>query len=239
MRTKIHYIVIALLLVIGVSVAWMEQHSDESAGETPVVETPQGEQNTNGDAVNRQVPPTETPDSVGQEGESGTFRGVLEKVDVGCFADGECFVEVDGKHVTAIMGWTQGVVGSVQGVDGFGDLESHIGEVVEVYAELQDDHTYTLYGNSAYYIKRIEGASTAPVTTPGKGCVIGGCSGQLCTDASLGDMASTCEYREEYACYQTATCERQATGKCGWTETQALTQCLNTKSGGPERLEVQ
>lgn len=64
---------------------------------------------------------------------------------------------------------------------------------------------------------------TPPVT--GK-CYVGGCSSQLCTDKP--DMVSTCEYREAYACYQTATCERQASGQCGWTPTPALSQCLGS-----------
>jgi hypothetical protein len=55
------------------------------------------------------------------------------------------------------------------------------------------------------------------------GCVKTGCSGQICADQ---DMFSTCEWRDEYACYQTATCERQANGQCGWTQTPALTSCL-------------
>ncbi len=81
------------------------------------------------------------------------FEGKLEEVNVGCFADGECYVVVDGKHITAIMGWSQETVGSVQGVEGFGDLESHIGEVVEVYAQDKGDGTYTLYGSEGFYIK--------------------------------------------------------------------------------------
>ena len=56
------------------------------------------------------------------------------------------------------------------------------------------------------------------------GCFIGGCSGQLCTDNS--DVISTCEWRDEYQCYRSATCERQADGECGWTETEDLLQCL-------------
>ncbi len=56
-------------------------------------------------------------------------------------------------------------------------------------------------------------------------CYMGGCSSQLCTGQP--DAMSTCEYREEYACYKTATCERQATGKCGWTETAELNACLS------------
>lgn len=57
-------------------------------------------------------------------------------------------------------------------------------------------------------------------------CRPGGCSGQLCTDKP--DMVTTCEWREEYACYQTATCERQPSGECGWTKTEELQQCLTT-----------
>ena len=82
-----------------------------------------------------------------------TFTGKLTKVDTGCFSDGECFVEVDGKKVTALYGFNQAVVGSVVGVDGFGDLESHIGEEVEIYAQDNSDGTYTLYGSEGFYIK--------------------------------------------------------------------------------------
>lgn len=56
-------------------------------------------------------------------------------------------------------------------------------------------------------------------------CTVGGCSGQLCVEAS-NVVASTCEWREEYACYRSAVCERQADGNCGWTSTPELTQCL-------------
>ncbi len=55
-------------------------------------------------------------------------------------------------------------------------------------------------------------------------CHPGGCSGQICTDQP--DIVTTCEWREEYACYQSATCERQPSGECGWTETDELRQCL-------------
>jgi len=55
-------------------------------------------------------------------------------------------------------------------------------------------------------------------------CVISGCSSQICSDT---ETMSTCEYKEEYACYKTATCERQTSGQCGWTETEALRLCLS------------
>lgn len=57
-------------------------------------------------------------------------------------------------------------------------------------------------------------------------CFIGGCSSQVCSDQS--DIGSTCEWLEEYACYRTATCERQDDGTCGWTATPELDACLST-----------
>lgn len=55
-------------------------------------------------------------------------------------------------------------------------------------------------------------------------CYTGGCSGQYCSDQE--GLISTCEFRPEYACYDTATCERQDDGACGWTETPELDACL-------------
>jgi hypothetical protein len=60
-------------------------------------------------------------------------------------------------------------------------------------------------------------------------CHIGGCSAQICSDEP--GVGSTCEWLPEYECYQTATCERQSDGACGWTETQELESCL----GGDDR----
>ena len=57
-----------------------------------------------------------------------------------------------------------------------------------------------------------------------KQCYVGGCSSQLCTDQP--GAISTCEWREEYACYRDATCEVQADGNCGWTPTAELQACL-------------
>ncbi|CAN5152190.1 hypothetical protein BH11PAT3_BH11PAT3_0690 [soil metagenome] len=69
--------------------------------------------------------------------------------------------------------------------------------------------------------------STSPPSTPivGGRCYVGGCSGQLCT-ANPGTI-STCEYNPAYGCYKTATCERQSSGQCGFTQTPELAMCLN------------
>lgn len=65
-------------------------------------------------------------------------------------------------------------------------------------------------------------ATDEPVA-PAKQCRATGCSGQICADE---DRFSTCEFRPEYACYQQATCEVQADGECGWTQTAELQACL-------------
>jgi hypothetical protein len=59
---------------------------------------------------------------------------------------------------------------------------------------------------------------------PAGECFVGGCSSQICSDTP--DVVSTCEWTDAYACYQDATCERQADGQCGWTETPELQDCL-------------
>jgi len=58
-------------------------------------------------------------------------------------------------------------------------------------------------------------------------CVPAGCSKQLCVEESIaGDIISTCEYKEVYSCYREASCEKQQSGKCGWTETKELIECV-------------
>jgi len=57
------------------------------------------------------------------------------------------------------------------------------------------------------------------------GCVLGGCSGELCVDEADEPVFTTCVYREEYRCYSDALCERQSDGKCGWSSTPELLQC--------------
>jgi hypothetical protein len=58
-----------------------------------------------------------------------------------------------------------------------------------------------------------------------------GCSGQVCADQ---EVVTTCEWKPEYACYDTALCERQADGGCGFTPTPELTQCLAGSSTNPD-----
>ena len=114
-----------------------------------------------------------TPPPTNGKIKADVFTGKLEEVNTGCFADGECYVVVDGKHVTTIMGRSQEVVGKVQGVEGLGDLEKYIGKNVEVYARVNPDDTYTLYGSEGFYVKPSDGTNPAPTPTPTEHCSSG------------------------------------------------------------------
>lgn len=70
-------------------------------------------------------------------------------------------------------------------------------------------------------------SSAAAFSAAPKRCVVGGCSSQLCVDASQGDVMSTCEWTAAYGCYgKHSTCEVQPDGSCGWTPNEKLEQCL-------------
>ena len=140
---------IALLLIAGIY--WYATSRQE--GTAPSVnQSPTSEEAVTDNGRIATPTSTETP-AVDGKLKVGNFSGKLEKVDTGCFADGECYVVVDGKHITTTIGWSRDTVGSVQGVEGFGDLEKHIGEEVEVYAKDNGDGTYSLYGSEGFYVK--------------------------------------------------------------------------------------
>ena len=58
----------------------------------------------------------------------------------------------------------------------------------------------------------------------GSVCKATGCSGTICSDR---EVYSTCEWRDEYTCYNDyGVCERQSSGECGWKESKKLNSCL-------------
>lgn len=79
----------------------------------------------------------------------------------------------------------------------------------------------TLCAPNTTCVDKPTGAECVPNAQPA--CQKTGCSAQICADHSV---ITTCELRPEYACYQSATCARQANGQCGWTPSAALTACL-------------
>lgn len=57
-------------------------------------------------------------------------------------------------------------------------------------------------------------------------CIISGCNNEICGKE---EFISICVYFPEFACYKDAVCEVQENGKCGWTETKELLNCLEDK----------
>lgn len=56
-------------------------------------------------------------------------------------------------------------------------------------------------------------------------CLVTGCSGQLCADEPV---ASTCEWIDEYGCYQDhGVCARNEQNECAWQATDDLTGCID------------
>jgi eight-cysteine-cluster-containing protein len=82
---------------------------------------------------------------------------------------------------------------------------------------------FASFAGSAFAIAGCAAGTTAVDDEAEATCVKTGCSGQICADRR---MVSTCEFRPEFACFRSATCERQENGPCGWARTPALTACL-------------
>ncbi len=153
-------VVLGLILVLGGTKDTAETLNTMSSSTDTATTIPQsGSESTmdenSGLSVTTNSTTTVTTTSPDGKLKADTFTGMLTKVDTGCFADGECFVVVDGKKVTALIGFSTDIVGKVMGVESFGDLEQHIGKQVEVYAQVMADGTYTLYGSEGFYIKAI------------------------------------------------------------------------------------
>jgi len=99
------------------------------------------------------------------------------------------------------------------------------------FVEIPEDNTVVTPEDEAVIV--------SPVTpdAPTKRCYVSGCSGELCSSEQ--GVMSACIFREEYACYQNATCEVQTTGECGWAQTAELNSCIaNAKAEVAETPEL-
>jgi hypothetical protein len=94
-------------------------------------------------------PPAPMPSTAPAAASELKFSGVVGKVDTGCFADGVCFMEVDGKRVVFGMGWSREDWGQVAPRE---PIESYVGRRVEVYCGLREG-VCSLVGNRAYYVR--------------------------------------------------------------------------------------
>jgi hypothetical protein len=159
-------------------------------------------------------------------GERATFKDIsirplsIEE-DSRCPADVQCI-------------WAGRVRVKLQVISGMGTATSIVtlgqaftteAEVITLIDVTPAKHGSTEISPAAYGFTFNVVPQNAPVVQNPKGkCYVGGCSAQLCTDRP--DAVSTCEYNAKYACYKQATCERQSSGWCGWTETPQLAACL-------------
>jgi hypothetical protein len=83
---------------------------------------------------------------------------------------------------------------------------------------------------STQHCRAVGDVTSNPFEVVESGCVVSGCSGQLCAEEP---MASTCEWLPQYACYQSARCGRFGPeGSCAWGPTPELAACLE-ENGAP------
>ena len=68
----------------------------------------------------------------------------------------------------------------------------------------------------------------SPFYSVAEDCVVVGCSGTVCIEESAADdIFTTCEMRPEYRCYSKfGICEKNASGRCGWTKNSAFSECF-------------
>ena len=58
-------------------------------------------------------------------------------------------------------------------------------------------------------------------------CVRSGCGGMDCVEATNKiDADDSCVSQPHFACFDHAVCEKQDSGNCGWTQTDAFTACI-------------
>ncbi len=143
-----------VIVVLGALYIYMQPKMDAQ----PNIPNDTATLNTNDERVMDTQDESENVPPANGKLKADTFTGTLESIDTGCFADGECYAMVDGKHVTILTGMriNPQEVGQVIGTaDGIGGLEAFIGQEVEVYAQDNSDGTYTLYGSEGFYIKAL------------------------------------------------------------------------------------
>lgn len=78
--------------------------------------------------------------------------------------------------------------------------------------------------------KRLTPTPTETLNTNSGECIVTGCSGQICANE---EVVTTCEFKEIYSCYETAVCEVQDNGECGWTMDEELKGCLQSYVSEP------
>jgi hypothetical protein len=92
------------------------------------------------------------PQSDNEASDAIVFSGTLDSFHSGCINGGECYVLIDGRKVTLSVGQSTQPVGTLLDVN-LTVLQEYIGQRFEVYALSLGNDTYTLYGNTAFYMR--------------------------------------------------------------------------------------
>jgi hypothetical protein len=144
-------ILILVLAAVGGAAYWYMNMKPGTFGNS----LPASEKAASQQGASQQVPEMPGGDQAGVTPKPETFSGKLETVNKGCVGktSGECYIVVDGKHVTYVMNMPADLIGQIIGVPTYLDLEGKIGQDVEVYAQKKADGAYSLYGSSKFYIK--------------------------------------------------------------------------------------
>jgi hypothetical protein len=143
-KTMIKKILLLTSLILCVSACAAPASHDT---DPPVVAAPVTSPSVPADAAS--PPPAPMPSTAPAAASELKFSGVVGKVDTGCFADGVCFMEVDGKRVVFGMGWSREDWGQVAPRE---PIESYVGRRVEVYCGVREG-VCSLVGNRAYYVR--------------------------------------------------------------------------------------
>ena len=224
---KTLYATIIVIIAIAVGATVLAIHQSEN-----LYDLPSGQ-------VSTSTPVTALPeDQISLSiGEKGVLSGIsIEPISIS--EDSRCPMDVQ-----CIQAGTVKVLARVTSPTGNGSDTFTLGKMIPVgnvnvtlAAVTPEKQSTKLIATDDYvFTFKVETiVSPEPVTTtPGSSvatgeCYVGGCSSQICSDEP--GIVSTCIYSPSFACYKTATCERQTSGQCGWTETAELEMCLENAS---------
>lgn len=111
-------------------------------------------------------PVVDTPDI---KIESVQFQGLVSGITKDCESGGDCYMVVDGKRVV-IAGADDQPWGQLR--NGL-NLQTYAGQMVEVYAALLPDNTYSIHGSIDYYVEIKKPVHAATVSLDESGVLNG------------------------------------------------------------------
>lgn len=86
------------------------------------------------------------------------------------------------------------------------------------------------------YLKESETSEKQECTT-NNDCTTGGCSGTICQSRDSEPIFTTCEYKQEYACYKEINCGC-IDGKCQWDKNAGFDSCVEGARAQPQNTPV-